>query len=460
MSRRSRSRFHPAATRGSAPSSDDGAAATFAFAPRVRFRTRGLTIPRSEARSVRDDAAFVSRHLSCTLARRTEDKGMSMMKIANALRDEGRTEEPGRKGRYPSSATGHALDTEFCRRLLPRVSRTFALSIEALPDSLRSAVRIAYLLCRIVDSIEDEPTLVSGQRGELFEMFEGLLGNGEEGLDPAEFELACGRSTVGGAGADGELCRGAGAVVRAFRALPHSQRQAIRPHVLEMTTGMRSYCARGVPLRLADLADLERYCYFVAGTVGNLLTTLFEQTVEGLSEGLRSDLRERAVSFGIGLQMVNVVKDVAADFGERGVCFLPLDLASEHGLEVDRLLDPTMRKPGIAVIRAVCARAREHLRRAEEYVALWPTTGPGGQAGPSVRRFCVVPLALALATLRTVEQANDTLRVGTEPKVSRTTVALVVAEATGAAASNRALATLLGRYREDVSVRPSAAPPR
>ncbi len=378
-----------------------------------------------------------------------------MTKTATALRDTG---ERGEKDRRTSSATGAAaLDTEFCSTILPRVSRTFALSIEALPDFLRAAVRSAYLLCRVVDSIEDEPTLGDAQRNELFDIFDRLL---EEGTDATELELACARASVGGTGADGELCRGAGAVFRTFRALPPSQRDAIRPHVLEMSGGMRSYCARGIAPRLADLADLERYCYFVAGTVGNLLTVLFEETAPGLSEELRSALRERAVSFGIGLQMVNVVKDAAADFGERGVCFLPLDLAREHGLEVERLLDPTMRDAGVAVVRAVCARAREHLRRAEEYVALWPASGPGGQAGRSVRLFCLVPLALALATLRTVEQGDDTLRAGAEPKVSRTTVVRVLAEAAGAAASNRALAALLGRFREDVAFAPAAGPRR
>ena len=382
-----------------------------------------------------------------------------MTKTATALRD---TEEHGEKHRRTSSATGAAArDTEFCRTILPRVSRTFALSIEALPGSLRAAVRSAYLLCRVVDSIEDEPTLEGSQRSELFDIFDRLLEEGpEDGTDSAELELACVRASVGGTGADGELCRGAGAVFRSFHALPPSQRDAILPHVLEMSRGMRSYCARGIAPRLGDLADLERYCYFVAGTVGNLLTVLFEETVEGLSQELRRALRDRAVSFGIGLQMVNVVKDVATDFVDRGMCFLPLDLAREHGLEVERLLDPVMRDAGVAVVRAVCARAREHLRRAEEYITLWPASGPSGRAGRAVRLFCTVPLALALATLRSVEQGDETLRAGTEPKVSRTAVARILAEGAGAATSNRALAALLGRCREDVAFAPVAGPRR
>jgi farnesyl-diphosphate farnesyltransferase len=379
-----------------------------------------------------------------------------MMKTATALRERGYKGEHGEKRRR-TSTDASTLDTEFCRTILPRVSRTFALSIEALPDSLRAAVRSAYLLCRVLDSIEDEPTLGDAQRNELFDIFDCLLDGGK---DAADLELACARAAVGGTGEDGELCRGAGAVFRAFCALPPSQRDAIRPHVLEMSGGMRSYCARGVDLRLADLLDLERYCYFVAGTVGKLVTALFEETVVGLSEELRSALRERAVSFGIGLQMVNVVKDVATDFGERGVCFLPLDLAREHGLEVERLLDPAMRDAGVAVVRAVCARALEHLRRAEEYIGLWPASGGDGRAGREVRLFCVVPLALALATLRTVEQGDDTLRAGTEPKVSRSTVARILAEAAGAAASNRALAALLGRCREDTAIAAAVGPRR
>jgi len=66
-----------------------------------------------------------------------------------------------------------------------------------------------------------------------------------------------------------------------------------------------------------------------------------------------------------------------------------------------------------------------------------------------------VPLALALATLRTVEQGDDALRAGAEPKVSRTTVARILAAAAGAAASNRALASLLRRCREDVAFAPT-----
>src|ERR1700678_3571902 len=50
-------------------------------------------------------------------------------------------------------------DEVYQDHILPHVSRTFALTIPQLPVGLRTAVTCAYLLCRIADTIEDEPAL-------------------------------------------------------------------------------------------------------------------------------------------------------------------------------------------------------------------------------------------------------------------------------------------------------------
>src|ERR1700761_4428842 len=50
-------------------------------------------------------------------------------------------------------------DEAYQDRILPGVSRTFALTIPQLPPALRTSVTNAYLLCRIADTIEDEPAL-------------------------------------------------------------------------------------------------------------------------------------------------------------------------------------------------------------------------------------------------------------------------------------------------------------
>ncbi|MCC6524093.1 MAG: squalene/phytoene synthase family protein, partial [Polyangiaceae bacterium] len=335
----------------------------------------------------------------------------------------------------PEAALGPG-DLAFCVRLLPLVSRTFALSIEALPPELRDAVRVSYLLCRVVDSVDDEAALAAAERAALFATFDAALC--DDRADYRPFEQACGRLGLGGARPERELCQQAGAVFRAFRALPAAQRDVIRPSVLEMSRGMREYTARadarpGGKLRLRDLGDLERYCYFVAGTVGELLTALFEQTLPGLDDARRRAVRERAVPFGLGLQLVNIVKDVAADF-ERGDCYLPEELAAAHGLDLERVLEPGERDRALAVLRLLCARARAHLEAAAEYAVLWPASD-----ARAVRMFCAVPLGLALATLHEVEQGEDSLRRGREPKLSRARVVELFAAADRAVASDAEL---------------------
>lgn len=331
----------------------------------------------------------------------------------------------------------------FCAELLPRVSRTFALSIEALPESLCDAVRVAYLLCRVVDTIEDEPHLDPVVRNHLFDLFDAAMRDDTATLDT--FEQACSAASLGGDSPDAELVAGASSVFAIYRALPAVQREAIRPHVLEMSQGMREYASRADHherglLRLSDLADLERYCYFVAGTVGNLLTPLFELEVPSATEAQRTRARERAVSFGLGLQMVNIVKDVATDL-ERDVCFLPEALAAEHGVALSQILDPALRPQALAVVHAVCACARKHLVAAQEYTLAWPAG-----AGREVRLFCAVPLVLALATLREVEQGSDTLRPGYVPKVSREVVREVLERAYDAVDTDEALELFFADY--------------
>lgn len=71
-----------------------------------------------------------------------------------------------------NSATANAGRDEantYQDEILPKVSRTFALTIPQLPPELRRAVANAYLLCRIADTIEDEPAL-SAEQKRVFEM--------------------------------------------------------------------------------------------------------------------------------------------------------------------------------------------------------------------------------------------------------------------------------------------------
>ncbi|MEO7713360.1 MAG: squalene/phytoene synthase family protein, partial [Gemmatimonadaceae bacterium] len=57
----------------------------------------------------------------------------------------------------------------FGRDILPEVSRTFALSIRVLPGALGRSVLAAYLLCRIADTLEDEPRMPADAKAALLD---------------------------------------------------------------------------------------------------------------------------------------------------------------------------------------------------------------------------------------------------------------------------------------------------
>ncbi len=331
-------------------------------------------------------------------------------------------------------------DRAYCEACLPLVSRTFALSIDALPAGLRESVRTAYLLCRVVDTVEDEPGLEPRLRQLLFDEFDRMLQRDD--AEVSSFERTWRRRFPDGtASAEVELAKNSGSVFRSFRRLPDHARSSIRPHVLEMSRGMRFYAARQDQrghLEIDDLDDLETYCHFVAGTVGVLLTELFEHDVPELRADRRYGIRSRAASFGLGLQMVNILKDVAED-SERGACFIPQSVAEAHGVALDRVLDPEERERALGMMRALAAHARRHLDRAKEYTILWPVSG-----GAAVRMFCTVPLVLALASLSEIERGRDTLQRGKTPKISREAVAQLFERARRSVGSDAALGELFG----------------
>jgi farnesyl-diphosphate farnesyltransferase len=117
-------------------------------------------------------------------------------------------------------------------------------------------------------------------------------------------------------------------VLEQFRQLRPDAREQIRRHLSRSAEGMSAFVARSVGpggLELVSIEDLRDYCYVVAGIVGEMLTELFLLGRPAL-EPVASDLRGRAVAFGEGLQLVNILKDAPPD-AQEGRRFLPRDVA-------------------------------------------------------------------------------------------------------------------------------------
>jgi len=214
--------------------------------------------------------------------------------------------------------------------LLEKTSRTFALSIPVLPEPTRREVMIAYLLFRIADTFEDAAHWEPARRIGALREFAALL----DAFSPDEArKLARNWSAAGPSPHAGyrELIDQVPAVLEAFFSLDPAAVASVRAHVVRSCDGMARYVARtrGGALVLSDVADLQAYCYVVAGIVGEMLTELFLLGRPELTE-VAPFLRERAAKFGEALQLVNILKDASADASE-GRSYLPPGVPRPRG---------------------------------------------------------------------------------------------------------------------------------
>ncbi|HEY6931277.1 MAG TPA: squalene/phytoene synthase family protein [Thermoanaerobaculia bacterium] len=268
--------------------------------------------------------------------------------------------------------------------LLEKTSRTFALSIPVLPEPTRGEVMIAYLLFRIADTFEDAAHWPPERRIEALEEFQDVLI--DYSRDRAErLSQKWTRTDPSQHAGYRELIREVPFVLECFFALDPQAVSSVRGHVTRSADGMARFVARsrGSVLRLDDLDDLQRYCYVVAGIVGEMLTDLFLLRREQLG-AIARDLRKRAAAFGEALQLVNILKDASVDVSE-GRRFLPSRVPRSK----------------------VFALARRDLGTAAEYtLGLQQAGAPRG-----IVEFCALPAELAWATLEKVEKEGPGSKV-------------------------------------------------
>ena len=306
------------------------------------------------------------------------------------------------------SSSSAASDLAYQREILEGVARTFALTIAQLPRNLSEAVGNAYLLCRIADTIEDEPALTLEQKAAFSKRLVEILAGRD---DPLPFARELGPLLSSSTGdREANLVANTSRVIHITRRLTPAQRHAILRCVRIMSRGMVEFQRNASTGGLKDLAQLDRYCYHVAGVVGETLTTLFCDHSEEI-EKRREHLMPLSVSFGQGLQMINILKDMWED-RSRGRCWLPRDLFRATGIEL-RSLSPETADPGfVEGLLELVAVARNHLANGLRFVLSLPTHETG------IRRSCLWPLAIAVLTLRRICR-KPTFRSGREVTVSR-----------------------------------------
>ncbi len=337
----------------------------------------------------------------------------------------------------PSTATQTAIkihleeDIAYQTDILQDVSRTFALTIPQLPDPLGVVVGNAYLLCRISDTIEDEEALSPLQKREFSDRWIGVV----EGSNDAHAfaQDLSGLLTLSATEYEHDLIINTPRVIRITKSFTTSQQQILQRCVNIMADGMAVF-QEGANLKgLNDLEHFNSYCYHVAGVVGEMLTELFCDYSDEIN-AKKKELFALSSSFGQGLQMTNILKDLWEDHN-RGACWLPQSIFLSYDFDLGSLSRDHTDPRFIQGLNELIAIARGHLNNALQYILLIPPHETG------IRRFCLWALGMALPTLRRIYK-RPTFKSGQEVKIPRRTVKAVVVSTSALARSDIALKTL------------------
>jgi farnesyl-diphosphate farnesyltransferase len=184
---------------------------------------------------------------------------------------------------------------------------------------------------------------------------------------------------------------------------------------------LRFPSANGSLIALATLADLDECTYFAAGCVGEYWTQMTSAHVATLRRLKRPDLLARGVRLGKALQMVNVIRDCAADL-RLGRCYWPIDLLSQFDTQPNDLLAPTRRLRARPVVERLIALALDHMDAAFPYVMAIP------RSEPRLRLAALWPLWIGLETLNDLAVAPDILDPTSPVKISRVRVYRIISE--------------------------------
>ncbi len=191
------------------------------------------------------------------------------------------------------------------------------------------------------------------------------------------------------------------------------------------------------------LDELDRYIYYVAGCVGEFWTRMVCAHRPAMTRWDVEKMSVVGVRFGKGLQLTNIVKDIARDL-HHGRCYVPEQLLREAGLTPSDLLNHDRLPIFRPVLNRLIRLAVEHLDQGWMYALAIP------RFEIRQRLSCMWPILLAGETLVRVATAPDLLDPAVNVKVPRSVVYRVLALTTLTGACGYVGTAYWGRLRKQI----------
>lgn len=209
-------------------------------------------------------------------------------------------------------------------------SKSFYVATEVLPPDQRRAARALYGFCRVTDNLVDDP--IDGQTTNgLAVTKESLLKSLTDWRHEVDRPTAHQTRDILIAWAD----------TRERYAIP-------KQYANELIEGCEFDLSQD---RYDTFAQLERYCYCVASTVG-----LMVMHIVGIDEGYTFEQAQpAAIQLGVALQLTNILRDVGEDL-ERGRIYLPREDLERFGVSEAMLIEKRLTPNVVELLRFEIAR--------------------------------------------------------------------------------------------------------
>tara|TARA_Y100001970_G_scaffold284809_1_gene402987 strand:- start:18607 stop:19620 length:1014 start_codon:yes stop_codon:yes gene_type:complete len=290
-----------------------------------------------------------------------------------------------------------AVIDEHIDELLKATSRSFHLTLTALPSSIRDQLGLLYLLARLADTIADSKTkdvdmLIDGLDG-----YRNLLTDGEN-IDLNNI------AEIQDNPNERRLLENLGSVVNAFEEREKVDRDLMIKCLLIIIQGQRLDLVRFGALgsNLAALntdSELDEYTYHVAGSVGEFWTSisLLHEIKEGVSDSEK--FQTLGVRFGKALQMTNILRDIPADI-DLGRCYIPIERLNQINLDLESLRSSESIDSFRPLYDQYLDLACDHYDAAIEYIRMIP------RKHRRLRTACIMPVVIGLETIRLLRYGN------------------------------------------------------
>lgn len=323
-----------------------------------------------------------------------------------------------------------ATDTNLSKRsllrdILKQVSRSFYLTLAVVPACVRYQIGLAYLFARAADTIADTDVIERVRRLQFLKQFRAQFA-GEQVNRDAIRGIQAALSPHQTDSAERILIGQLEDCFRFYQEMAADDQTRIRRLMGTLPNGMEMDLARfpGDTARdltaLQTLADLDQYTYFVAGCVGEFWTDMTCGHRPALAQWNVKEMSAVGVRFGKGLQLTNILKDLAKDL-QRGRCYIPETMLKEAGLVPKDLLQPGKAASFRPVLRQLLIIAREHLDQGWLYTMAIP------RREIRLRLSCMWPILFAGETLRLIARSDELLNPAVTLKISRGTVYRIMA---------------------------------